>query len=160
MSKDEVSLREHIEALRVADQRALNIKAEADKDALILAREIQTYKDQQHNGTLDQLNQERGEYVTINLYNQRHDELEKKLVEIDKHMAENTGYFASKEEVISVSKNLETLIKPLTDFVASQQGRSGAAIDTRIIIFGVLTLIVSFIGVITAIAAALIIALR
>ena len=49
---------------READQRALQIKEEGNQIALVLAREIQTYKDQQHNGVLDQLKEERATYAT------------------------------------------------------------------------------------------------
>ena len=154
MSKEKkITLREHIEALRVADQRALNIKAEGDKEALLLAREIQTYKDQQHNGTLDQLNRERGEFVTLAMYNQRHDELEKKQVEIDKHMAENTGYYASKEEVIAATERIEIAIKPLTNYVNAQQGRSDGVIDSRTILFAVIGLMISAAAVAVSILA-------
>jgi hypothetical protein len=55
------------EALKIkaeGDQKALQIKDEGDQKALILAREIQTYKDQQHNGVLDQLKDERATYAT------------------------------------------------------------------------------------------------
>jgi uncharacterized protein (DUF3084 family) len=45
-----------------AEEKALKIKEEADKVALDLARQIQTYKDLVHNGLLDQLTQERGQY--------------------------------------------------------------------------------------------------
>lgn len=45
-------------------EKAVQIKDKADDNALGLAREIQTYKDQQHNGLLDQLTKERGTYVT------------------------------------------------------------------------------------------------
>jgi multidrug efflux pump subunit AcrB len=37
-----------------AEEKALKIKEEADKNALDLARQIQTYKDEQHNGLLKQ----------------------------------------------------------------------------------------------------------
>jgi hypothetical protein len=64
-----------ISELRAADDRALQIKAtgdekarqikeQGDEKALILAREIQTYKDMIHNGILDQLKDERGQYAT------------------------------------------------------------------------------------------------
>lgn len=70
-----VSLREHLEALRAADDRrysevnverekALKIKQEADKLALDLAREIQTYKDEQANQLREQINSERNLYPT------------------------------------------------------------------------------------------------
>lgn len=59
------TLKEHFDALRAADQRAIQIKEEGDSRALELAREIQTYKDEQHNGLKEQINQERNLYVKI-----------------------------------------------------------------------------------------------
>lgn len=77
-----VTLAEHLSVLREADQRffaerdrryaevnierekALKIKEEADKAALGLAREIQTYKDEKANELREQINSERGLYVT------------------------------------------------------------------------------------------------
>jgi hypothetical protein len=70
-----VTLREHLEALRAADDRrytettalqekALLIKERADEVALSLAREIQTYKDTKANELREQIASERGLYVT------------------------------------------------------------------------------------------------
>jgi len=77
-----VSLQEHLAAIRQCDQalsderdrrytevniereKALKIKEEADKAALGLAREIQTYKDEKANELREQINSERGLYVT------------------------------------------------------------------------------------------------
>lgn len=61
-----VSLKEHFEALREADQRALKIKEEADKMALSLASDIQKYKDEKANELRAQINSERGLYITRN----------------------------------------------------------------------------------------------
>jgi hypothetical protein len=47
-----------------AEEKALKIKEEADKVALDLARQIQTYKDEQHNNLAEQINRERGHYAT------------------------------------------------------------------------------------------------
>lgn len=76
------SAREYARALREADARfyeerdrrytevaaerekALKIKEEADKVALDLARQIQQYKDEQANELREQINSERGIYVT------------------------------------------------------------------------------------------------
>lgn len=78
----DVSLREHLEALRAADlrfheerdrryaevaterEKALKIKETADLAALGLAREIQTYKDEKANELRSQIDSERGTYVT------------------------------------------------------------------------------------------------
>jgi Fe2+ transport system protein B len=47
-------------------EKALKIKEEADKVALDLARQIQTYKDEQANELREQINSERGDYATKN----------------------------------------------------------------------------------------------
>jgi hypothetical protein len=81
-SGTDVPLKEYIEALRVADARffserdrryterddlraqALKIKEEADKEALRLQRENQTYKDEKANALREQIGSERGLYAT------------------------------------------------------------------------------------------------
>lgn len=45
-------------------EKALQIKERADRDALELARAIQTYKDEKANELREQISRERGEYVT------------------------------------------------------------------------------------------------
>lgn len=47
-----------------AEEKALKIKEEADKVALDLARQIQTYKDEKANELREQINTERGNYAT------------------------------------------------------------------------------------------------
>ena len=77
-----VTLREHLEALRAAGaelaaerdrryaevgierEKALRIKDTADRDALALARQGQTYRDEQANKLREQINSERGLYAT------------------------------------------------------------------------------------------------
>jgi hypothetical protein len=77
-----VPLREHIAALRAADaeltaerdrryaevkaaeEKALQVKEKADRDALELARHAQTYRDEQANKLREQINSERGLYAT------------------------------------------------------------------------------------------------
>src|SRR6185503_6511457 len=76
------TLAEHMRTLRAADDRfsaerdrryaeidverekALKIKEQGDRDALQLAREIQTYKDEKANELREQISSERGLYVT------------------------------------------------------------------------------------------------
>jgi len=45
-------------------EKALRIKEQADRDALDLAREIQTYKDEKANELREQINSERGFYIS------------------------------------------------------------------------------------------------
>lgn len=50
--------------VKSAEEKALRVKEQADRDALGLAREIQTYKDEKANQLREQINGERGLYVT------------------------------------------------------------------------------------------------
>ena len=110
----DVSLREYIEAIiRERDQRysevalerekALKIKETADLAALQLAREIQTYKDEKANELREQINSERGLYVT-------------------------------QTQLKQIEEKLEATLKPVTDYVSSQQGSRAGALDQRTLI--------------------------
>ncbi len=50
--------------VNIEREKALKIKEEADKAALGLAREIQSYKDEKANELREQINRERGHYVS------------------------------------------------------------------------------------------------
>lgn len=63
-SGDTVPLRDYVDALRAADLRAVAIKEAADAKALDLARDAQTYRDEQANRLREQINSERGVYPT------------------------------------------------------------------------------------------------
>jgi hypothetical protein len=76
-----------------AKAEALQIKAEGDRRALELAREMQDYRDQMHNGLLNQLK-------------------------------ENAGKYATHAELCAAVEKLEAVLKPITTYVASQQGKS------------------------------------
>lgn len=78
------TLKEHVDALRAADQRALQIKEEGEQRALELAREIQTYKDEKANELREQISSERGSYLTIENYQAHHAELEQRIASQDK----------------------------------------------------------------------------
>jgi hypothetical protein len=130
-----VSLREHLAALREADQRfdaerdrryhevdiererALKIKETADLAALELARTIQTYKDEKANELREQINSER------NLY-------------------------ATKSDLEASAAKIMVTVQANSDYVSSAQG-SKAGIQQ----FTTSTL--AFVGVIAALAAAL-----
>src|SRR5580765_5218169 len=110
---DVIALSEHLEKLRVSDERfynerdrryaevniekekALKIKEEADKAALGLAREIQVYKDEKANELREQINSERGLYLTREEYLTAHK---------------------------SLTDKLESSLKPLQAFVTARQG--------------------------------------
>ena len=62
-------LKEYVDTLRLADQKALQIKQEADQKALDLARQAQNYKDEKANELREQINHERIDYLTKTEYN-------------------------------------------------------------------------------------------
>lgn len=86
-----VPLKEHLEALKVADQRALQIKDRADETALELARTIQTYKDEKANLYREQLTSERGNYATHNELQNLSDKTELLLKPLVNFVAEHHG---------------------------------------------------------------------
>jgi hypothetical protein len=77
-----------------AEEKALKVKEEADRTALSLAREIQTYKDEKANELRSQIERERGSYAT-------------------------------QGDLKGAIEKLEATVKPLADWIASQQGRTG-----------------------------------
>jgi hypothetical protein len=106
-----VSTREHLEALRAADDRryaevalerekALRIKDTADRDALALARQGQTYRDEQANKLREQINSERGLYAT-------------------------------KDDLANAVREMTAAIKPLAEYVSGAAGRSGGEADSK-----------------------------
>jgi len=106
-----VSLREHLESLRAADDRryaevnverekALKIKETADLAALQLAREIQTYKDEKANELRSQIESERGNYAT-------------------------------KDDLTAAVREISAATKPAVDYVTAQAGRREGSEDRR-----------------------------
>jgi hypothetical protein len=79
--------------VKAAEEKALLVKQQADRDALGLAREIQTYKDEKANELREQINRERLLY-------------------------------ASKDDIANLTGKMESAIKPLSQYISTQQGRS------------------------------------
>lgn len=98
-------------------EKALKIKEQADRDALGLAREIQTYKDEKANELREQISRERGEYVT-------------------------------QSQLKGVADKLEATLKPVLDFVASQQGRSSGRLSQQQFMIMIAGLFISTVGMI------------
>lgn len=64
VSEPTVSWRDYVDTRFAAQKEALAIKDAGDREALKLAREIQTYKDEKANELREQINRERGLYAT------------------------------------------------------------------------------------------------
>lgn len=116
------TLKQHFDALREADQRALEIKEqgdkearrikdESDKTALGLSAETQKYKDEKANELREQINRERNLYVTVD--------------------------------------KLESVVKPLVDYVSTQQGKGQGLNAGWVYLLGLGSLIGMILGVIS-----------
>jgi len=136
---ESISLREYFEALRQSDEtlsderdrrysevaaaraEALSIKEDKDKEALRLAREIQTYKDEKANELRSQIESERGTYAT-------------------------------QGDLRAALEKMEATIKPLAEFMSSQQGRRDGVSLSAGVIVGAVTAIGAVVGIIVVIA--------
>lgn len=81
--------------ISIEKEKALRIKEEADKAALGLAREIQTYKDEKANELREQISRERGDYITRTEYTTAHvaliDKLEAAVTPLQEFMVQSRG---------------------------------------------------------------------
>ena len=109
---DCVPLREHLEALRAADdrryaevaaerQKAADVRERADEKALSLAREAQQYRDEQANRLREQIQSERGLYAT-------------------------------QADLRALSDRFDVAHKPVVEFMAAQAGRADRETTTRL----------------------------
>jgi len=103
-----------------AEEKALKIKETADHDALHLARDIQTNKDEKANELRSQIERERGTYAT-------------------------------QSDLRALSDRITAELRPIADYIALEQGRSGGHSDSMrnlVTIVGlVLTAITVMVGV-------------
>jgi len=74
-----------------AEEKALRVKEQADRDALALAREIQTYKDEKANELREQINSERGHYASKDDLAQLADKMTTMFAPVNEFIARNQG---------------------------------------------------------------------
>jgi hypothetical protein len=132
-----VPLREHLAELRAADaavaaerdrryaevkaaeEKALQVKEKADRDALALARQAQTYRDEQANKLREQINSERGLYATKDDLANAVREMTAAIKPLDEYVASTAGRTGGAAEYRS-ERRLDTgqLLQLLTVIVA------------------------------------------
>jgi vacuolar-type H+-ATPase subunit E/Vma4 len=125
-------LKEYFDALREADQRAIQIKETADAEALDLARQIQTYKDEKANELREQINSERGLYLTRTEYLAQHQSL------VDRVDSQTQALI----------DKMDSSLKPLNEFMLGQLGQNSGKLSARTLFFSVLSAITGFGGLI------------
>lgn len=111
-------------------EKALKIKETADLAALGLAREIQTYKDEKANQLREQINEERGAYLTRIEYTTQHQAL------IDK----------VEQGLLALADKVDVSLAPLEHFMVSQQGKARGIGLSANVLAGVIT---AFLAVVT-----------
>jgi len=97
-----------------AEEKALKIKEQADRDALSLAREIQSYKDEKANELREQISSERGEYASKGDLVAAVEKIEAQLKPINEYIASDrgrgSGVLASWQVMIAVVGLFFTLL--------------------------------------------------
>jgi hypothetical protein len=102
--------------VNVEKEKALKIKETADLAALQLAREIQTYKDEKANELREQINRERGLYVTKDELTSAVRELRAMIGPIAEFVAGQTGKAAQGNEQ---RLNVNTIAQVLSVLIAA-----------------------------------------
>jgi len=90
--------------VKSAEEKALHVKEQADRDALGLAREIQAYKDERANNLREQIAAERGEYATkadIKSLSDKFDAANKPVVEFMSSMSGRGAGFADGRAILA-----------------------------------------------------------
>jgi vacuolar-type H+-ATPase subunit H len=77
--------------VKSAEEKALRVKEQADRDALGLAREIQTYKDEKANQLREQISSERGLYASKGDLNAAIEKLQATIAPIVSYVAAQQG---------------------------------------------------------------------
>jgi len=113
----------------VSAEKALAVKQEADEKALDLARDIQTYKDETHNGLIKQLSDERGHFVSQEQYQTAIDAL----AQLRQDLTELNGIVVPRSENESwrsqISDRLNDNTRLLTERVNSLELRLSSRLD-------------------------------
>lgn len=121
MESDAVPLKEHLEALRQADDRryaevaaerdkALKIKEAADEKALQLAAQIQTYKDEKANELREQINKERSLYITRDQLDAAVKEIKTAMVPLQEAQALTRGSNSGQKALLAISSLIVGLV--------------------------------------------------
>ena len=105
--------------VNIEKEKALKIKETADLAALQLAREIQTYKDEKANELREQINSERGRYLTREEYTAAHNALTDKI---------------------------DTQLKPIAEYVTRQQGRTSGIGTSAAVLYSSILIVIALIA--------------
>ena len=128
------TLKEYVDSLRAADQRALAIKETADQEALRLNRENQLYKDEKANALREQIASERGLYATkedLAAMQERYELNHKPLADyVAGQLGRREGISASVALLISVAMIVVAVVTTVVLYGSSHRGTPAPAVVT------------------------------
>ena len=99
--------------VKSAEEKALKVKEQADRDALDLARQIQIYKDEKANELRSQINSERGLYVTRTDLSASVEKIEAMIEPLIKYVAAQRG----EQGGVANSRNMVTWLIGIIGFI-------------------------------------------
>jgi hypothetical protein len=102
-------------------------------EALILARDAQAHRDEQMNHLREQLEQERGRYLTRDEYVVQHQALVDRMEQgwTAHREVDDRRFEAQSKALESAVANISETIKPLTEFVLQYRGAQSSVVDRR-----------------------------
>ena len=103
--------------VNVEKEKALKIKEEADKAALGLAREIQSYKDEKANELREQIGSERGMYVTKSELAAAMDKIAATIKPIVEHVASERGKSGGLSSAWAIMVSVFSILFAVASFV-------------------------------------------
>jgi hypothetical protein len=114
-SEATVPIREYFDALRIADQRYNDAVRADDQRALQIKEEADSR--------------------ALELAREIQTYKDEKANNLRSQIEREGGERATKAEVAALGEKMEAIIKPLADYVQTQQGRLGGKLDTRTVLF-------------------------
>jgi vacuolar-type H+-ATPase subunit H len=105
--------------VKSAEEKALKVKEQADRDALGLAREIQTYKDEKANELREQIASERNLYVTKGELQAAVRELAASIKPLSEHASSSQGRTAGITWIVPVAFSVFFLLATIVSIYLS-----------------------------------------
>jgi uncharacterized membrane protein YqiK len=144
--QDCVTLREHLEALRTAD--AEQHRALRTADAELHRERDRRYAEVNVEKEKALKIKETADLAALQLAREIQTYKDEKANELREQISSERGLYATKEDVANAAAKLEAMIKPLADYVSSQQGRAGGLNAGWAYLIGVAVLISAVVAIV------------
>ena len=131
-----IPLKEYFEALRAGDEkvRAADARFEAERDARykeVAAERDQRYAEVKAAEEKALKVKETADLKALDLASQIQTYKDEKANELREQISSERGLYVTRTEMASAVRELQALVKPLTEYASAQQGRAGGQQDSR-----------------------------